>query len=47
MYFPGEEDAVLSSIDADRRSTLVAKQEDDVVRFDVRLQGPDETVFFL
>ena len=47
MYFPGEEDEVLSSIDANRRSTLVAKQEGDVLRFDVRLQGPDETVFFL
>ncbi len=47
MYFPGEEDGVLSSIEADRRSTLVAKDEGDVLRFDVRLQGPDETVFFL
>jgi protocatechuate 3,4-dioxygenase alpha subunit len=46
MYFPGEEDAVIESIDPKRRHTLVAKQDGVVLRFDVRLQGPDETVFF-
>ncbi len=48
IYFPGEtEDAVLSLVDADRRHTLLARREGEVVRFDVRLQGEDETVFFV
>ena len=52
IYFPDEEaangaDPVLSSIpDADARETLVAQQEDGFLRFDVRLQGDRETVFF-
>jgi len=52
MYFPDEAEAnmadpVLSGVDEGRRSTLVAVREPDgSLRFDVHLQGPDETVFF-
>jgi protocatechuate 3,4-dioxygenase alpha subunit len=51
VYFPGEAEAnaadpVLNAVDADRRSTLVARADGDVLRFDVRLQGEGETVFF-
>lgn len=52
IYFGDESsanavDPVLSSVPADRRATLVASVEGDRrYRFDVRLQGPDETVFF-
>jgi protocatechuate 3,4-dioxygenase alpha subunit len=50
MYFDDEADAnqadsVLRSIDASRRGTLLAEPTEDGYRFDVRLQGPDETVF--
>jgi protocatechuate 3,4-dioxygenase, alpha subunit len=53
IYFPDEAEAndadpVLSSIeDPDRRETLVAAAEDGGVRFDIRLQGEDETTFFV
>lgn len=55
IYFPDEPEAnaadpVLRSVEQDLRSTLIASQEADGLRFDVRLQtGPDgepETVFF-
>ena len=51
VYFDDEADAnaadpVLNSVDEDRRDTLVARRTEDGYRFDVRLQGPDETVFF-
>ena len=52
IYFPDEQqangaDPVLASVDTARRSTLVAVPEDgDVLRFDIRLQGDGETVFF-
>ena len=46
LYLPGEEDEVLSSVEADRRATLVAAPDGDGLRFDIRLQGPGETVFF-
>jgi protocatechuate 3,4-dioxygenase alpha subunit len=55
IYFDDEakanaDDAVLNSVPAERRSTLVAKRVEDngVVRyrFDIRMQGADETVFF-
>ena len=50
MYFPDEAEAndadpVLIGI-ADRRQTLVAVGEDGGLRFDVRLHGATETVFF-
>jgi protocatechuate 3,4-dioxygenase, alpha subunit len=52
IYFPEDADAhatdpVLSAVDAHRRQTLVARREGDRrYRFDVRLQGEQETVFF-
>jgi len=52
VYFPEEEEAnaadpVLAGIaDARARATLVSAPAQDGYRFDVRLQGPDETVFF-
>ena len=50
-YFADEADAnatdpLLSRVDPDRRSTLVAAVDGPrSYRFDLRLQGPDETVF--
>lgn len=50
IYFPGqpenEHDPVLSAIDPARRDTLVATAVDGGFRFDIRLQGEPETVFF-
>lgn len=55
LYFEDEaaanaKDAVLSSVPADRRGTLVAKRIElpggVEYRFDIRMQGPEETVFF-
>jgi protocatechuate 3,4-dioxygenase alpha subunit len=52
IYFADEasanaEDPVLSRIpDPDARSTLIAEATDDGYRFDIRLQGERETVFF-
>ncbi len=52
IYFPDERDAnaadpVLSSIeDQGLRSTLIAHDEGGVMRFDVRLQGEEQTAFF-
>ncbi len=39
-------DPVLARVPADRRDTLIAERVDDGYRFDIRLQGPGETVFF-
>jgi protocatechuate 3,4-dioxygenase, alpha subunit len=52
VYFPDEvegnaHDPVLAALPADRRETLVAVPDADGVRFDIRLQGEHETVFFL
>jgi protocatechuate 3,4-dioxygenase alpha subunit len=48
MYFPdAAADAVLEAVDPARRETLVAVAEaDGSLRFDIRLQGDAETVFF-
>jgi protocatechuate 3,4-dioxygenase, alpha subunit len=52
IYFADEEEAnlqdpVLSAIEEpDRRSTLLAAQQDGGYRFDIHLQGERETVFF-
>ena len=51
MYLPGEDhanrtDRVLQLVDESRRHTLIARQDGDIVHFDIRLQGEDETVFF-
>src|SRR6185436_3088617 len=40
------EDAVLASVPAQRRDTLLATPTDDGYRFDIHLQGEHETVFF-
>jgi protocatechuate 3,4-dioxygenase alpha subunit len=54
-YFEGEaanaKDAVLNSVPGARRKTLIARHEGQrggraIYRFDIRMQGPDETVFF-
>ncbi len=50
-YLPADEQALateplLSALAPERRSTLLARREDDgSLRFDVYLQGPQETVF--
>jgi len=41
-----ESDPVLRSVPAERRTTLLAEPDADGYRFDVRLQGEGETVFF-
>jgi protocatechuate 3,4-dioxygenase, alpha subunit len=41
-----DESAVPVSVPADRRDTLLADRTDDGYRFDIRIQGPGETVFF-
>lgn len=51
IYFDDEAaanraDPVLSSVLSDRRATLVARTVDGGYRFDIRLQGEAETVFF-
>lgn len=52
VYFPDESesnarDPVLSSIeDEELRETLVANDEGNALRFDVHLQGDDQTAFF-
>jgi protocatechuate 3,4-dioxygenase, alpha subunit len=50
VYLPDDEtalasDRLLQSVPEDRRSTLVAAADEHGYRFDVRLQGDDETVF--
>jgi protocatechuate 3,4-dioxygenase, alpha subunit len=47
-YMPGDrigQDRLLSTVPADRRHTLVAVPDEHGLRFDIRLQGEDETVF--
>lgn len=39
-------DPVWESVPTARRETLLAKRADDGYRFDIRIQGPGETVFF-
>ncbi|MFN3744509.1 MAG: protocatechuate 3,4-dioxygenase subunit alpha [Hyphomicrobiaceae bacterium] len=55
LYFSDEaaanaRDPLLTSVPAERRHTLIAERDDkaaaSVYRFDIRMQGPDETVFF-
>ena len=38
-------DSLLSSLDPERRETLVARPDESGYVFDIRLQGPGETVF--
>ena len=49
-YLPGHEaalaaDPLLSSLEPDRRATLVAEADAQGHAFDIRLQGQGETVF--
>ncbi|MGI4857509.1 MAG: protocatechuate 3,4-dioxygenase subunit alpha [Janthinobacterium lividum] len=55
LYFDDEaqanqHDAVLAQVPEERRRTLIARREphtsQTIYRFDIHLQGPDETVFF-
>jgi protocatechuate 3,4-dioxygenase alpha subunit len=52
LYFADESkanalDPVLNTVPAERRNTLIATADaEGVYRFDIRLQGEDETVFF-
>lgn len=50
LYFDDEDntaDPVLNTIEWEhRRATLIARKTGDSYRFDIRLQGEDETVFF-
>jgi protocatechuate 3,4-dioxygenase, alpha subunit len=51
MYFPDEAEAnaadpLLSSLPDADRAALVAEREDGAVRFDIRMQGDRQTVFF-
>ncbi len=52
IYFPDEEEAnavdpVLSSVEVqDLRRTLIASEEGGVLRFDIHLQGDEQTAFF-
>ncbi|CAI9407727.1 protocatechuate 3,4-dioxygenase subunit alpha [Nocardioides sp. T2.26MG-1] len=49
-YLPAPEavlasDALLASVAPDRRHTLITTRDEHGLVFDIRLQGPDETVF--
>ncbi len=44
-YLPGASDALLERLDVDRRSTLLATEDETGYVFDVQLQGDRETVF--
>ncbi len=51
LYFPDEvdanaEDPVLLGLEPDERETLVARVADGELRFDIVLQGVDQTMFF-
>lgn len=55
LYFDDEAEAnaadpVLTAVPEDRRGTLIARRQDSqtgpVYRFDIRMQGDEETVFF-
>jgi protocatechuate 3,4-dioxygenase alpha subunit len=51
IYFADEPEAnaadpVLGRVPAERRETLLAQPVEGGYRFDIHLQGPDETVFF-
>jgi protocatechuate 3,4-dioxygenase alpha subunit len=51
MYFPDEdaanaEDPVLLGLGPEQRATLLARAEDDGLRFDIVLQGARQTTFF-
>ena len=43
---PAPDDPVLASVPDDRRDTLIAERDRNSYRFDIRIQGERETVFF-
>lgn len=49
IYFAGDprldDDPVLQAVPVDRRHTLLAERADDGWQFEIRMQGPTETVF--
>jgi protocatechuate 3,4-dioxygenase, alpha subunit len=45
-YFSDVDDPVLSALDPAARESLIAMPEDGALRFDIRLQGDRQTVFF-
>ena len=45
-YFDDVDDAVLVEFDRVDRDTLIAQRDGDALRFDIRLQGDRQTVFF-
>jgi protocatechuate 3,4-dioxygenase alpha subunit len=50
VYFPDEAanatDPVLAGLPEEQRARLVARRDGDGLRFDVRMQGEDQTPFF-
>lgn len=47
IYPPGAAtDRVLEAVEPERRHTLIARRDGEVLVFDIRLQGEAETVFF-
>jgi protocatechuate 3,4-dioxygenase alpha subunit len=51
VYFPDEaaanrSDPVLELLEPDQRETLIAHRDGEILRFDIRLQGENETAFF-
>jgi protocatechuate 3,4-dioxygenase alpha subunit len=47
MYFPdATDDPLLETVDPKRRHTLIASASEGGLRFDIHLQGDEETVFF-
>ena len=51
IYFADEMEAnaidqILQSVPEDRQATLISRRDDDGYRFDIHLQGDQETVFF-
>ena len=50
LYFPDDpsnaSDAVLATVPAERRATLIARATPEGLHWDVHMQGPQETVFF-
>jgi protocatechuate 3,4-dioxygenase alpha subunit len=47
-YLPdpaADDDRLLASVPHERRGTLIAQRDTHGLRFDIRLQGDDETVF--
>lgn len=48
MYFEGDDlasDPLMNIVPVDRRATLIASKTNSGYRFDIHLQGPQETVF--